>query len=148
MRIVEQTFPTSMSWVGLVLCAGIVGCGDSAAQRKAEVHEVRGKVLLADGKPLSGGRVFFVPRDGALTSEGKIGPDGTFALETGISGAGAPVGEYKVRIEPEGGVPIQARKASRGKKPPFPVKYLDEDSSKLTALIRAESNRLEPFRLK
>ncbi len=116
--------------------------------KSQSVYEVKGKVLLANGKPLSGGRIFFVRKDGTLRSEGMVGSDGSFALLTGGSGEGAPAGEYKISVEPEDKSLLAGKKASKGKKLPFPEKYLDEDGSGLTATVKAEPNQLEPFRLK
>jgi hypothetical protein len=68
---------------------------------------------------------------------------------TGSSGEGAPAGDFKVRIEPEDKSLIAtSRSSASAKKLPFPAKYLDEDSSGLTATIKPEPNQLEPFRLK
>ena len=131
------------------LLACVVGCqsGDGSVQKVA-VYPVKGSVVLADGKPLKGGKVYFVPTDGAVTSEAKIGGDGGFALETGGSGEGAPPGQYKVRVEPEDTSLLAGKKAAKGKALPFPAKYLDEDSSGLTATVKADTNQLEPFRLR
>lgn len=130
----------------------LAGCGGgSGAPPVVTVHEVKGQVLLADGKPLGGGRIYFVPKDGTTTSEGVIGADGTFSLTTGNSGSGAPPGEYKVRIEPDDPSLLaihKGRPGSQAKKLPFPKKYLDEDSSELTAKVEPKANALEPFRLK
>jgi hypothetical protein len=129
--------------------AGVAGCGAASdAPPVVAVYEVKGKVLRADGKPLGGGRVYFVHADGATTSEGKISPDGTFSLSTGNSGEGAPPGDYKVRIEPEDVSLLAANRPGTRKKLPFSPKYFDEDSSGLTARVEPGANRLEPFRLK
>jgi hypothetical protein len=106
---------------------------------------VKGKVLLADGKALSGGWIYFVSKQGDLpvTPSGVIGPDGTFSLVTGGSGQGAPPGEYKVRIEAP-----QLQTARKTRKTQFPLRYNDEDSSGLVITVRAETNQLEPIRLK
>ncbi len=82
-----------------------------------------------------------------MTSEGKIGSDGTFTLETGGSGEGAPPGDYKVRIDPDDPSYLAGKKPAK-KKLPFSSKYLDEDSSGLVATVKAEPNQLEPFKLK
>ncbi len=78
--------------IWLFCLAGLTcGCGggNDGALKAQTVYEVKGKVLLGDGKPLKGGHVFFVHKDGAFRSEGKIAEDGTFTLETGGSGEGA-----------------------------------------------------------
>ena len=137
-------------WLGLATLAGIVGCGGggSGAPATVKVYEVKGTVLLADGKPLGGGHVYFVPRDGAMTPDGRIGPDGTFSLSTGRSGEGAPPGDCKVRIEPEDKRLLAIASPTARRKLPFSPKYLDEDSSGLTATVEPKANQLEPFRLK
>jgi len=134
------------SLTGLVVaaCAGLAGCGKSDSLPVLQVYDVRGKVLLADGKPLSGGQIYFVPKgDLPLTPSGVIGPDGTFSLVTGGSGNGAPPGEYKVRIESR-----QFQADGKVRKPQFPVRYNDEDSSGVLITVRAETNQLEPILLK
>jgi hypothetical protein len=110
------------------------------------VYEVKGKVVLADGQPLSSGWITFVPKgDLPVTPSSEIHPDGTFSLVTGGSGEGAPPGDYKVRVEaPQ----FQQAAPKSRKKPVFPAKYNDEDSSGLVITVRAESNQLEPIRLK
>ncbi len=136
-----------------VLMFGLSGCSDSAATTKAEsVYPVHGKVLLADKKPLTSGRMYFMPVKGSThAAMGNIGPDGTFSLTTANAGEGAEPGEYRIRIEPlEESLPKArpgARTVSRASYP-FPIKYNDEDSSGLTATVKPEPNTLEPFRLK
>ncbi len=132
---------------GLVVAAGLglAGCGQPGADRlpALAVYEVKGKVLLGDGKPLNAGWVYFVPKgDLSVTPSGQIGPDGTFSVVTGGSGEGAPPGDYKLRIE------APQFRTSRNQKPLIPPKYTDEDSSNLVVTVRAESNQLEPIRLK
>ena len=85
----------------MAVCAGLAGCGKSDSLPVLQVYDVKGKVLLADGKPLSGGWIYFVPQGGDLpvTPSGVIGADGTFSLVTGGSGEGRRPGDYKVRIE-------------------------------------------------
>jgi hypothetical protein len=126
--------------------AATAGCGHSDALPGYPVYEVKGKVLLDDGKPLPGGWISFVPRgDLPITPSAEIHPDGTFSLVTGGSGEGAPAGDYKIRVEaPE----LQQAAPRARKKPLFPGKYADEDSSGLVVTVRAESNQLEPIRLK
>jgi hypothetical protein len=123
---------------------GLAGCQKADSLPSLKVYEVEGKVLLADGKPLTNGWVYFVPKgDLTITPSGQIGSDGAFSLITGGSGEGAPPGEYKVRIEAP-----QIQFAPNRKRPPFPFKYTDEDSSGLVITVRAEANQLKPFQLK
>jgi hypothetical protein len=131
---------------GLVVavCAGLAGCGTSDSLPVLKVYDVKGKVLLGDGKPLSSGSIYFVPKgDLPITPSGVIGPDGTFSLVTGGSGEGAPPGEYKVRIESR-----QFQANGKVGKPRFPDRYNDEDSSGVLITVRAESNQLGPILLK
>jgi hypothetical protein len=144
-------FPSSMTaetirfvgdqrFISLVLLIGLAGCQGSAS---LPVYAVSGKVLLANGKPLREGRVTFVSADAQRPEvSGEIKPDGSYALTSRSPGDGAAPGTYKVRIEPAG------RTNPRTRKPVFPVKYVDEDSSGLVVTVRAEPTQLEPFTLK
>lgn len=140
---------TRRGW-GAILMAAVLttlaGCGRSDSLPVYQVYEVKGQVLLADGKPLNGGWIYFVPRgDLPVTPSGVIGSDGTFSLSTGGSGEGAPAGDYKIRVEtPQLPPPVPRSK----KKPVIPVRYNDEDSSGLVITVRADANQLEPIRLK
>lgn len=136
-------------FTGLIVagCALLAGCGSGPTADTLpvlKVYDVTGKVLLPDGKPLTGGWIYFVPKAGDLpiTPSGVIGPDGTFSLATGGSGEGVPVGEYKLRIET-----VEAPTDRKNRKPIVPRRYTDEDSSGLVATVRAETNRLDPIRL-
>lgn len=124
------------------------GCGatDGGIQKQT-VYPVKGSVVLSDGKPLAGGKIYFVPKDGVVAAEGKVESDGTFTLATGGSGEGAPPGSYKIRLEPADASALAGKKVASSKALPFPSKYLDEDGSGLTATVKAEPNQLEPFRL-
>jgi hypothetical protein len=135
-RLVDRFLPCF-----LVFAVSMNGCGGYTSS--APTYEVRGKVLLANGKTLSAGRVTFVAADGLLPqASGEIQPDGDFVLTTRNAGDGAAPGKYKVRIEP-----AESKKPGR-KRPSFPVKYVDEDSSGLAVTVRAEPNQLAPFTLK
>jgi hypothetical protein len=128
----------------LAALTAVAGCRGGDSLPSLQVYQVKGKVVLADGRPLTSGWVYFVPTAGLpVTPSAQLAPDGTFSLVTGGSGEGAPAGDYKVRIEaPEfGGAP-------RSRKGLFPFKYTDEDSSKLVVTVRPQPNQLEPFRLR
>lgn len=131
--------------VGLIVVAmaAMGGCGRSDSLPRFPVYEVKGQVLLGDGKPLEGGWVYLVPKgDLTVTPSGVTGSDGTFSISTGGSGEGAPAGEYKVRVE------APQYRAAKNKKPIIPTKYQDEDSSGLIVTVRAEANHLDPIRLR
>jgi hypothetical protein len=128
----------------VAVCTVLGGCQKSDSLPSLTVYQVKGKVLLADGKPLASGWVYFVPKgDLTITPSAQTGADGSFSVVTGGSGEGAPPGEYKVRIES-----TEFRPAQKSKKPLFPFKYTDEDSSGLVVTVRAAANQLEPFRLR
>jgi hypothetical protein len=135
-----------LTGLAAVASAVLAGCHGSDSLPSLTVYEVKGKVVLADGKPLAGGVISFVPTDGLpVTPSGVIGADGTFSLNTGGSGEGAPSGEYKVRVE----APEFQQVGSRARRRPlFPHKYTDEDSSGLLITVRAENNALSPILLK
>src|SRR5947208_16649303 len=76
----------------LGLVALVAGCGDRALQ-PLPTHEVKGRVVLRNGKPLSAGRVVFVPVEGLTPpASGALGPDGSFTLTTREAGDGAAAG--------------------------------------------------------
>src|SRR5438874_2585869 len=82
------------------------GCGGS--DTPFTTYPVKGRILLANGKPLTKGRVTFVAVDGLRPpASGEIGLDGSFSLTTRADGDGATPGEYKIRIEPASG-PVRA----------------------------------------
>jgi hypothetical protein len=128
-------------WFELVLLGVTVfGCSDEqwVPVVKDPAFPVKGKVLLPGGQPLRAGRIEFVPsKEPGRLAYGAIVADGTFTLQTRQPGDGAIPGDYKVRIL----IP-EKREFSRL------ARYRDEDSSRLTATVRAEPNNLEAFRLR
>src|SRR5271167_1761439 len=82
----------------LMFLLGSVNCGGPGPYSGA-LYPVKGQVLLADGTPLTGGLVQFIPMEGGLPASGVIGPDGTFSLKSLKTRQGAAPGQYKVRIE-------------------------------------------------
>lgn len=128
-----------MSWAVLSSLAALVsGCGDgNNAPALGASYPVKGKVTLPDGKPLPAAKVIFSgPATGGATTES----DGTFAFK-GDNG-GLPAGDYKVRLE------VAESKGSPKKAAlPFPGKYLDEDTSNLTAKVTASGPNDFDFKL-
>jgi len=131
----------------LVVLLGFGGCSSDAIGNWT-VYPVRGKVLLADGKPLTAGRVTFMSPEKALEFSGPIGPDGSFSIMYGEK-EGAPEGKYVVRIDPELPKGLTKGRSKSKKQPalPFSKKYMDESTSGLTVVVQAGPNDLEPFKL-
>jgi hypothetical protein len=131
------------SWAAMSLL-GPAGCGGSGPYT-GSLYPVKGRVLLADGTPLAGGAVQFIPTRGGLPASGKIAADGTFSLKSKSRDGAAP-GEYKVRIEPS--AELLARKGRVAPTLPFASKYREYDGNTgLTSTINARETQLEPFRL-
>lgn len=136
-----------LACAGFLVCVGVAGCGDSAGDQKTTVYPVTGKVTLPDGKPLESGRIVFVSQNGKIAT-GTVGSGGSYTLNSGISGEGAPPGEYKVRLEADESKFKQLPKTAKpGTNFPFPVKYSDEDSSQLKATVKPEPENKIDFKL-
>jgi hypothetical protein len=133
-----------------ILLAAAIGCGGDTGAARIRVYPVKGQVLLPDGKPLTVGGVEFVGTKGAMMSvSGTLTPDGTFTLGTPDSRVGAPAGEYRVRLIADTSQFVASGKTTAldRNKLPYSPKYLDENTSGLTAVIEAGDNQLAPFRL-
>lgn len=141
-------------WAGAVLTVaaalltGLSGCHEGDRPKVGvPTYPAAGKVVRADGSPLSGGIVTFVPGDAkSPKAAGPIARDGTFSLNTEGIAPGAPAGEFKVRIEldPEDGMSPIGRKKGL----PFPARYTKETTSRLTATVQAEGTNDFTFTLK
>ena len=117
----------------LLVVAGCEGGGGNSAFGLPR-YAVKGKVLLADGKPLTSGRVVFISQSPPASAAAEIGSGGAFEFE-GASGDGLPEAKYRVHI---------ASVSSAGKasgKPPFASKYLDDEDSGLTATVTSDESK-------
>ena len=120
----------------ILLVLGIVqsGCGggrDGPSGTGAN-QVVKGKVLLASGKPLTRGRVVLTPKqEPMLPLFGDIEPDGSFTLKAGGFVVGVSHGNFLVSVEPPGYV---AGSRAKPKNLAFPARYLDPENG-LTATI-------------
>ena len=141
----------SASWLGFLVMV-LAGCGGDRGADPATTtpYPVQGQVLLADGKPLKGGKIVFAPKElGRHPAAGAIGTDGSFSLKTDDGRDGAEAGDYKVRIEPTAELFGKSKGGLADPNSlPFPAKYADIDGDTgLTATVKPEPNKLEPFRL-
>lgn len=122
----------------------LAGCGDTGPY-SGKLYPTTGRVILADGRPLTDGSVRFIPKGTGLPATGKLGPDGSFSLTTKM-GEGAAPGEYRVRIDPS--PEMLSKKGGSGQKLPYAAKYRNyEGDTGLTATIASAPTQLEPFRL-
>src|SRR5262249_55670641 len=81
-----------------------------------KVYPVKGKVLLASGKPVSGGVVTFHPKSPRCAeASGEIGTDGSFQLTTMVKNDGALPGSYTVSVNPY---------SKEGRKPTAPASHV------------------------
>ena len=145
MRINHETIRTAAA---LVVLNGLIGCGGETITVNLPVepvYPVRGQVVLPDGKPLAEGVVRFLPvKPEARGAIGKIQADGTFELESGGLGPGAPAGAYKVVIESPATVP-----GPKGQKTfAVPPAYSESDNTPIEVNITTATNDLKPFNLK
>jgi hypothetical protein len=109
----------------------LVGCGSSGPARPA-LNPVKGKVTLGNGTPLAFGTIGFEPAGGrAYRCSGKIGPDGTFELETS-SEKGATAGKYKVSVN-----------LPPNKKNSVPKKFQSDDTSGIEVEVVSGDNDLD-----
>jgi hypothetical protein len=92
----------------LGFCVGsmvaIVGCGGGTGKVLGPCVAVQGKVTQG-GKALAGGTIAFLSMDdkdkGLPVAEGAIDAQGAYTVKT-LGKEGAPVGKYRVTVEPGG----------------------------------------------
>jgi Carboxypeptidase regulatory-like domain len=134
----ENTGPRPLAlFLTVLLSVGTWGCSDRDPLIGVTLYPVKGKVTLPDGQTMAGLKVNFW---GPTTDSATTGSDGTFAF-TGKK-EGLPAGDYKVSLEI-----AYTAKASKNTKLPFPSRYLDEDSSRLTAKVTADGPNDYDFKL-
>ena len=97
-------------WLGLILVV-VTGC--ATKEEMPKTYTVTGKVVLKNGKPLTGGFITFTSvTNDEQRAYGDIAKDGTFTLDTvALTSkarserlAGAVEGDFKVTIRPGGSV--------------------------------------------
>jgi hypothetical protein len=93
--------------------------------------------VFLDDKPLTTGRIVFVPEKGGRPSIGNIDERGHFTLTCFDGNDGAVVGKYRIEI-----VPSKAG-GEDGPPSPIPVRYNSQETSGLTADIRGPTGNLK-----
>lgn len=131
-----------LCFIGLLMA---IGCSSKYEPTAApKTTPVNGKITLANGSPLTGGRVIFKPKDkGMQEALAEIDKDGSYKLSSYNKGDGAAPGEYVVVIEKlsyKNGAPTNVRAD-------VPQKYLNEASSDVIVTVK-EGQTDYPIRLK
>jgi hypothetical protein len=125
----------------------IAGCGPRALPSLPKPVPVRGKVMLAGNRPLTGGVVTLRPTgdgaEGRYQGWGFVKPDGSFevaAFSDANKGGGVAPGKYKVIIGTrEEGEPNGSNATS------IPKKYTEESTTPLTIDVVEGENDLPPI---
>jgi len=136
-------FRVALLSVGFVSLAAVVGCSNSGSEK---VATVTGKVVLANGKPVPGGRINFVGPDGKV-SVGQIKPDGTYEA------ANVPQGECKVAIDnaylkgwspPKGSEAMpNAAETAKLKYVPIDARYGKPETSGLSTTVEGRADTFD-----
>lgn len=125
-----------MAWMAvLVSLAVTIGCGPAGPK----LVPVRGRVVYADGRPVTAASVCFTPE--AATDDLKLATsllmeDGTFTLRTYPDGDGAMIGAYKVTISLGRGTPRNLAQYTRLKDTPFKVDVPEQGLADLLFTLR------------
>ncbi len=138
LRIQQSCRRLKTGHAAVAMVLALAGCGGGEGNDSflgMQRYPVKGKVVLADGKPLTGGRVIFLSDAPPGSAAADIGSDGSFEFK-GASGDGLPVAKYKVHITTP--PPAGSRTAT---KPAFASKYLDEDTSGLSATVTSDESK-------
>jgi len=116
-----------LALMSLLTSLAVAGCG--GGQRAT----VRGKVIFADGTPVTSAIVVFQPLDKEqkLSPRGYVEADGSFEMATAQLKDGAPLGRYKVAVVPAWNTwdPI-----------PFDAKFADYATSGLEFEVKSGAN--------
>jgi hypothetical protein len=128
------------------LAVAFVGCGGD--DFNPEYRQVSGTVTL-DGVPLNKGTVSLMPDAGTNTAAGEIDSSGKFQLSTHKLGDGVPPGKYRAGITAWEVVPeMQDDGTMVEGKSLIPEKYMNPQTSGLTAEITDEASQEIVFRLR
>jgi hypothetical protein len=136
------------AWQQALLAAflGGVALSITSCSSQKRVYPVEGKVLF-DGRPAAGATVQFHPTGAndkePIVPQAQVGTDGTFRLTTFEFEDGAPAGHYAITVfwglPSKGGDGIERILV--------PARYLNPDTSGLTADVPEQESKLKPFLL-
>jgi len=118
--------------VAFILLATLTtGCGPG----HLKTYPAGGKVLLADGTPLAGGKIVFYSVEHGLGAKSRIGEDGTFTLGTFENGDGAVAGLHQAAVIP----PVNP---DAGHSVPIEKKFMSATSSGLEFTVTEDGPNL------
>jgi hypothetical protein len=133
----------------LALVSG--SCGN-----RTGLYPVSGRVTY-NGEPAQGAVVFLVRSLGDLEDKrsplnrqmlmGVVQPDGSFTIDCGVLGKGAPPGDYSVLIKWAYDHRLGRAPPAVARKDRLDGRFADPGHARLRAVIKAESNQLPPFEL-
>jgi hypothetical protein len=125
------------------LLAALAGCGAGGGG----TYPVSGKVVFADGQPVTAGQITFEPLDdkAGWTASGPIESDGSFAVSSTDKLTGAKPGKYRVVITPpEEEAGLVEGEDGEGKAPTRPAtidpKFQNSETTSLEAEVKPQSN--------
>jgi hypothetical protein len=122
----------------VLLLFGLLGLVAGCGPRQ---YSARGKVVYADGSPVSGGLVVFEKTDGNVTHtcDSPVNEDGTFDLRTKTPGDGVLPGKYRVLVR------AKARSIHEKKRSPPNVdpKYEKFETSGIELVVEPKANHFE-----
>ena len=128
------------AFLGVIGAVFVAGCGSKFKPTPAKVYPVKGKILLANGRPVSGGIITFHPKNRlGQEASGEIATDGSFQLTTIVYNDGALPGSYTISINPnfkDGR--ITAAPVNR-----VPPKFMAPETSDLTVEVEEKDNELK-----
>lgn len=91
---VRNYFFVSITLSLSVACLALTGCG----QGRSTAGATASGTVTIEGVPLDGGTVAFSPLGRGSSAFGRIGPDGTYHVETDARTIGLAPGDYQVAI--------------------------------------------------
>jgi hypothetical protein len=124
----------------------LAGCAGSGSAPKTA--PVSGKIVLANGEPLTRGIIVFHPKDPpGNEARAFVAKDGSFKLSTFLQEDGAVPGRYVVTVEPIANQAPGGQVKVEGIEVRIPKRYWSEEKSPLKVEVKAGENTLGPFRL-
>jgi hypothetical protein len=132
----------------LVPLTAALGCSRTSFPANPKTVPVKGRVLLANGKPLNGGRLVFHnkdPKKGAIEGRADLEPNGTYQPSTFGQDDGLMPGSYVVTIEP---VSYKTKAPKPVNADVIPKKFQKKETSTLEVEVKSGEEKLPDLVLK